>query len=102
MKHEMTEIAVKYGTVEYYDLCVHDTQSREEFFGEADLKTLRYSGLIARVGDVVKVMFCEDITDNSECEGIVIPVSCVIRILWRDQYLEERFAHELSQDENVN
>ena len=102
MKTEMDVITVKYGTVEYYDLCVHETQTREEFFGDADLKILRYSGLVARIKDTVKIMFCEDVTDNSECEGIVIPVSCVIRILWRETAVEERIAPELSLDENIN
>jgi hypothetical protein len=70
--------------VTYVDLCQHGDQSKNSFFSEAGLKELEVIGYTLELPEVVKVMFYNDKTDDSECEGIVIPVANVVSIEWLD------------------
>lgn len=82
MKDKKEVFVIRPGFVDYIDLCVHTHQSRSDFFNDADFKKLRYYGLIMETETHVKVMNCDDLTDDSEGEGIVIPASCVLDIVY--------------------
>lgn len=87
--------------VKYIDLCQHTEVSRSEFFGESDLKTLDVYGLTLELPDLVKVLFYNDRTDDSECEGIVIPRACVVSIEWLvPEIIDDPALH--SKDGSVN
>ncbi len=78
-------VIIREGRVEYVDLCRHTNVSREEFFESCGLKKIVDYGLILEMDDVVKVLNSDDQEDNEECEGIVIPRSCVVSITyWGD------------------
>ena len=85
MSEVQKTILIRPGVVKYIDLCQWTGVSREEFFGEADLKTLSIFGLIMESDDLIKVMYIDDESDNEECEGLVIPECCVIEISYHDE-----------------
>ncbi len=87
MNNKKEVFIVRPGFVTYKDLTMHSNQSRENFFNEAGIKELRYYGLIHETDEFVKVMNCDDLTDDSEGEGIVIPTSCVLDIVYFDDKL---------------
>jgi hypothetical protein len=71
---------VKFGAVEYFDLCQHEGLSRADFFNDADLKRCTVYGLIYETEDLVKVLWETDDSHDTECGGIVIPKACVIEM----------------------
>lgn len=73
---------IRPGVCEYIDLCEHDGTSRSDFFNSADVKKLKWYGLILETEAYVKVFHNDDLTDDSEGAGIVIPRSCVISIAY--------------------
>jgi hypothetical protein len=75
-------ILIRPGRVSYVDLCVHENVSRTEFFTDSNLKHLTYYGLIMEGEELVKVWHCDDVSDDSEGAGIVIPTSCVTEIVY--------------------
>lgn len=80
---------IRPGVVEYIDLCKHEGVGRSEFFNTSGLKTLRYYGLILELDDLVKVFSNDDVTDDTEGEGIVIPRSCVNSVIYfKEDYSE--------------
>lgn len=85
MSEVQKTILIRPGVVRYIDLCQWTGVSREEFFGEAGLKTLSVFGLILEGEDLVKVLYVDDDSDNEECEGLVIPDSCVVEITYHDE-----------------
>lgn len=95
-------LELAYARVRYIDLCQHEEASKQAFFAEAGLKTLDVFGLTLELPDLVKVMFYNDLTDDSECEGIVIPRNCVLEIEWLTAAVPEVDAVLLSADGPVN
>lgn len=75
-------LVVRPGYVRYEDLAQHGDSSVEDFFGSAKTKLLTVFGLVSEDVDYTRVMFYIDETDNSECEGIVIPTSCVLEVVY--------------------
>ncbi len=94
-------VTVRFGCVEYYDLCEHHDTSKETFFGELEPKIMRKYGLILKTGCFVKIMDEDDVSHNDECEGLIIPVGCVLKITYFTEDTEESFT-ELGKDENLN
>jgi hypothetical protein len=92
---------IRPGCVEFVDLCRHEKVNRSDFFNEAGLKTLRHYGLILELPDLVKILSNDDITDSTECEGMVVPRSCVVDIIYYKEDLEAS-APILDQDDSVN
>jgi len=81
---------LRWSKVDYFDLCEHPETSKAEFFNTASLKYLTVYGAATIIEvDVVgsskrvkciKVLHHDDVSDDEECEGIVIPFSCVDKI----------------------
>jgi hypothetical protein len=92
---------IRPGFVEYLDLCEHRDQSREDFFTEAEPKTLRKYGLIMKCDKYVKVMHEDDLSHNEECEGLVIPLGCILDIQFLEP-VEEEDVPLLDKDSNIN
>jgi len=99
LMEKIASYLIKPGVVEYIDLVEHSDCTREEFFTEKDVATLRVYGLIHETDDLVRVLFYDDITDNTECQGIVIPASCVVSIIY---FVSEKEAQLHSKDPAVN
>lgn len=91
---------IREARVEYYDLCCHTNVSRENFFENAELKLLCCYGLVLESDDLVKVLWCDDVTDNSEGEGIVIPRACVRSIDYFEDVLHQTKTIEPDKDKN--
>lgn len=70
--------------VVYDDLAQHDDISMAEFFNNAGLKRFTVFGYVMIVQGLVRVLFYEDHTDDTECSGIVIPESCIVEIEYLD------------------
>jgi hypothetical protein len=85
LSEQTTAVLIRPGYVKYVDLCQWTGVSREEFFGEANLKTLTIFGLILETEDLIKVLYVDDDSDNEECEGLVIPESCIVEICYHDE-----------------
>lgn len=100
MDTQLHTATVRPGCVEYVDLMQFDNMTREAFFApESFLKTLRVYGLILECDDVVKILFYDDISENEQCEGIVVPTSCIISITY---FIPDKSAALLSKSEGVN
>jgi hypothetical protein len=89
---------VNFGAVEYYDLCQYQNVSREEFFKDCDLKSCTVYGLIHEVDDLVKVLWETDDSDDTECGGIVIPKSCVVKMT----IFQSEQDYDLNDSEDVS
>ena len=93
-------VEIRPGVIRYYDMCSHADVSKEEFFSSSDTKILKYYGLILRLADVVKIMHNEDESDNSQCEGMVIPIDCIISITYFKDDIVEEFGPPAGPDVN--
>lgn len=83
---------VRPGYVRYEDHCEHQGVGLEEFFDptKTKLKTFTVFGLVSADEDFVRVLFYLDESDNEECQGIVIPSTSVLEVVWLDPVPESR------------
>lgn len=73
--------------IEFIDPCAYEKHTTSEVFNEASCKILQAFGLCAEFKEVYKLIYCFDLSNEEEHDGIVIPRGCVKKIVW----LEEKY-----------
>lgn len=77
---EETLVIARPAAVTFEDITQFVDMTKPAFFGIDRLKTFTVFGLTIQDDKYTKVLFHDDNNDDTECEGIIIPNSCVIEI----------------------
>lgn len=71
--------------IEFSKAQIYKDKDSDEFFNYANPKTFQAYGLLAEFKSVYKLISIFDQTDESEHTGIIIPKSCVKRLMWLEE-----------------
>jgi hypothetical protein len=82
MSGDTVSYEIRMGLVRYEDITQVKDVTKSRFFAKSECKTLEVYGQILQFNGYVRVLQENDISDDEECEGMIIPEGCVLDIVY--------------------